>query len=246
MKMPFKNIVTTIAATILLFISLPSNAGLISGPAARTLFDGYQATLGDTFIDFESYAPQTNLTTQIPGITFDTTLARWPSPADPNSGVNVICGPGEPFSSSCSSSAPGDQMIGGVRPGNITDGQSIYEIAFATPQLRVGLERIFNTFSLTRFYSGATLLAQHQNTASREFVGFIAGTDLITRVEMDGLPEVLPTGRTVYHVGYTDNLFFGDVPDDVPPPAVPEPATLALFGLGLAGLGFARKKKKSA
>jgi hypothetical protein len=236
MKIPFKNTVTTIAATILLSISLPSSAGLIFGSAARTAFEGFQTTLGDTFIDFESFTPQTNLTTQISGVTFETTLQRWPSTAPVSLEVNVICSPSEPFTVTCA--AP-DQMIGGVRTGGVTDGQSIYEIVFDTPQLRVGFERIFNTSSLTRFFSGATLLAEHQNTVNREFVGFIAGTDLITRVEMDGL-----FSGGVYNVGYTDDLFFGDVPAGIP--GVPEPATLALFGLGLAGMGFARRKKKSA
>ena len=243
MKMPFKNIVTTIAATILLFISLPSNAGLIFGAAARTQFEGYQATLGDTLETFDGFAAQTDLTTQIAGLTFETTYKRFVPPAGPISQpVHVICSPSNPYSPSCTPSDGTNRIISGTGTnGGATDGQSIYEIAFDTGMLRVGLERIFNTYSLTRFYSGSILLGEHQNTANTEFVGFVTDTaDLITRVEMDGV-NVSGT----YMVGYSNDLFFGDVPDDVPP-AVPEPATLALFGLGLAGMGFARKKRKSA
>ncbi len=177
--------------------------GLITGASARAQFENFQVSLGDTFIDFESFTPQTNLTNEVPGVVFRTTRDRAFQRDDPiSTGVNVIC-PATPFSTTpCV-----DHSIGGVRAGNITDGQSLYEIVFDTPQLRAGIIRNWNT-AVTRFYSGTTLLAGYQSTVSDEFVGFIADTDLITRIELDGLLVDVDT----YNVGYSDDLFFGVVP----------------------------------
>ena len=111
--------------------------------------------------------------------------------------------------------------------------------------LRAGIERIGTASdSLTSFYSGTTLLAQHTHTANTEFVGFVSdAANPITRIEMDAL-GTCGTTSIVHCVLYSDDLFYGTRPES--PPSVPEPATHALFGLGLAGLGFARKKRKSA
>ena len=216
-------------APMLLLISLPAGATLVFGTAARAQFDDFAATLGDTYESFDGFAGQTNLTTQVPGVTFRTTADGFGFGANRpaiNLEVNVICSPGNPFSG-CQATET-DHLIGGVRSAGITDGQSVYEIVFDGGQLRAGLTRTWNTFSLTRFYSGTTLLAEHQNTANEEFVGFIAeASNLVTRIEMDGL--IPPTGRCcVYQVGYADDLFFGDVAQNTGG-TVPEPATLLLM-----------------
>jgi hypothetical protein len=136
-----------------------------------------------------------------------------------------------------------NRIIGGTGTnGGATDGQSRYEIAFDTGMLRVGLERIANTAALTSFYSGATLLGQHQNTANTEFVGFLTdAANPITRVEMDGL--ACPGAAFATCVLYSNDLFYGNRPESV---GVPEPAALLLMGLGLAGLGVARRRKLNA
>lgn len=230
------------AATVcaLLAASASSSAAMISGAAARAQFEGFVAALGDTHESFDGFAAQTNLTTQIPGLTFRTTVDGFgfhlPPPAGSrgtpvNLEVNVICSRANPFGSSCSDS---NRLIGGVRSGGVTDGQSIYEIIFATGQLRVGMARsFFGNLQLTRFYSGANLLGEYQNAGSDDFVGFVTdAANLITRVELDGLPTLNPTnGLVTYNVGYTDDLFFGNTPQ--PSFAVPEPSTLLLLLPGL-------------
>ena len=206
-----RKIATGIALPALLSLSAVSNAGLISGPSARAQFENYQATLGDTLQTFDGFPAQTDLTTQIPGLTFETTFKRFIPPPGPVSlPVHVICDGGNPYGTVCSDT---DMIISGTGTnGGATDGQSVYEVAFDTGMLRAGLDRIFNPFSLTRFYSGATLLAEHQNTANVEFVGYVSdAANLITRIEMDGL--LCDVRTNTFCVGYSDNLFYGNVPE---------------------------------
>lgn len=199
----------------LLLINLPSYAAgqLVFGPTARTQFEDFKTRLGDSFQDFENI-PVSNITTTalIPGVTFRTTRDRaFQHDNAISTGVNVICSPAQPFSGSC---ANPNHHISGVRAGNTTDGQSVYEIEFTTPQLRAGLLRNWNTDTRTFFYSGATLLASHQNTVGLEFVGFIADTDLITKIVIDGAntpANGFPRG--IYQSGYSDDLFYGTTPD---------------------------------
>lgn len=237
-----RKFITGLAAPVLFSISLSSNATLIFGPAARTQFENFQTTLGDTLETFDGFAAQTDLTTQIPGLTFETTFKRFlPPPGPISQPVHVICSPSNPFSSVCSSADGTNRIIGGTGTnGGATDGQSRYEIVFDTGMLRVGLERISNTAALTSFYSGATLLGQHQNTVNTEFVGFLTdAANPITRVEMDGL--ACPGAPFATCVLYSNDLFYGNRPPSQAP--VPEPATFLLMGLGVAGLGFARRRR---
>lgn len=245
MKIP--STLQAVTITALLAASAPANAGLISGSAARTQFENFVSTLGDTYQSFDGFAGQTNLTTQIPGLTFRTTVDGTGYHLPPPSGsrgtpvnleVNVICSPTNPFNSYCG--ADPNRLIGGVRGGGVTDGQSIYEIVFDTGQLRVGMARtFFGDLQLTRFYSGSDLLGVYQNTASDDFVGYITdATHLITRVELDGLPTYQSNGYVTYNVGYTDDLFYGATPQSTGG-TVPEPGTLLL--LVLPGLWAIRR-----
>lgn len=240
-----KQSVVSLTAVTLLGISLPSSATLITGDTARLEFEDFQTRLGDNFQDFQSFNPLTHLTTQVPGVTLRTPF--WRSgfnsgefPVAAGTGVNAIC-PEAPFSSG--GCASGRRLIQGVRNGNITEGQSPYEIIFDTPQIRAGLLRSWNTFSLTSFYAGNTLLATHQNTTNTEFVGFIADTASITRIVIDGLSEVIPNRGGVFQVGNSDDLFFGNTVDPlIDNGSVPEPQTLILMLLGLVGLRMRVRK----
>ena len=109
------------------------------------------------------------------------------------------------------------------------DGRVGYEIVFDETQGRAGIERVWNTSSLTRFYNEAgELLAEHQNTVNTEFVGWFAeavdGSDRVKRIVMDGLA---PGGTR--QVGYSDNLYFGL--------EIPAPGALALVVLGAITAG---------
>lgn len=211
---------------IAFFVTLPGpvSAALVTGPSARTQFEGFRDTLGDTFVDFESIA--TGLYTTLPGLplTLGTTEFRWPlpeilAPADTPVALNptgfIV--------------TPLNHRLMGVRAGNIPDGQARYEIVFDQPQRRAGLFRIWNTRSVTRFYAGVVLLAEHQNTVNQEFVGFIADSDAmstwVTRIEFDGIPDAPESvSNKLYQVGEVDDLFFGSV---APLPAVTlDPTTL--------------------
>ena len=175
--------------------------GLIFGPAARTQFENFQAVAGDTFIDFESVATGTNLTTQFSGITFASNIST----------TGIPFGPVHVEVSGAFSGTDGNTIVGSpCDPGCVDDGRVGYEIVFATPQRRAGLERIWNTSTKTQFYNASdTLLAEHVNTVGTEFVGFIAdgtvpATDWVSRIQIDGN---LLTG--VRQVGYSNDLFYG-------------------------------------
>jgi hypothetical protein len=239
-----KTIIAGIGMLAACLVTQSAAAGLIYGPSARTQFENYRATLGDTLQTFDGFAAQTDLTTQIPGLTFKTTYKRFiPPPGPINQPVHVICSGSNPYGTVCTGVNATNRIISGTGTnGGATDGQSRYEIVFDTGMLRVGLDRIFNTFSLTRFYSGATLLSQHQNTANTEFVGYVSDSaNLITRVEMDGLPCGTNSFGTVWCVGYSDNLFYGNRPSNQG--QAPVPTTLALLVLGIAGIRYQQRKK---
>jgi hypothetical protein len=128
----------------------------------------------------------------------------------------------------------------GVRTsGGLPDGQSIYEIAFDTPQRRAGVERRWFDHAVTRFYSGSNLVGEREKSGTDwtpEFVGYVCDSDdpadWITRIELDGTVY-----QGAYQVGATDDLFYGSVP-------VPEPSALLLTALALLGLAFYGWRRK--
>ena len=221
---------TLLMITLMVIIGMPTlaSAGLVYGPDARTQFETYRDTLGDTFMDFEDVP--TGRYHSLPGISFDTTAVRWPDIIDPWFGPIFV----EDYHR-----YPNHQLMG-ESGYQALDGQSRYEITFNDPQLRVGIFRPWNTYSLTSFYAGSTLLGTHQNTMDFEFVGFVSDSANITRIVMDGEIETLSTGREVYQVGAADDLFFGSRPSE----PIPEPATMLLLGSGLVGLAGTKLRKK--
>jgi hypothetical protein len=199
----------------------------VFGTSARTEFESNRDDLGDTFYDFES-TPSGPLS-GLAGVSFKTTLNRFGTHRPLDLPVAVL-----PWD--FVANAP--KAIIGIRSGApryIPDGQNQYEIVFDTAQRRAGVQRNWNTFSLTRFYSGTTLLATHRNTVGNEFVGFVSDSNdsstWITRIELDGL-----TTNGVYQVGMTDDLFFGSVA------TVPEPNSALIALVGLATCSFIRRR----
>lgn len=210
---------------VLLFPSRAS-AGLVFGPDARTQFEDLAAAFGDTFIDFESLATGTNLTNQFSaqGVTFASNIST--------SGVPF--GPFHVEVSAAFSGTDGNTIVGSPCAGCSDDGRVGYQIVFAEPQRRAGLERIWNTSTLTQFFNASNaMLGEHVNTVNREFVGFLADgndplVDFVARIQID---TISPSSSR--QVGYSDDLFFGTV--------VPEPTTLALLALG--GLAAMRRRR---
>jgi hypothetical protein len=196
---------------VVLFAVMPPGialAGLVKGPDARTQFEDFQHSHCDTFIDFESLP--TGLYDELTGfpLTLNTTYFRWPlpgGPAPPNTPVALL--------PTGWITTPPNHRLMGVTASHVPDGQSAYEINFDEPQRRVGLYRIWNTYSITRFYSGSTLLADHINETNHQFVGYICESDdpdtWITRVEFDGIPlEPESEDNKLYMVGEVDDLFY--------------------------------------
>ena len=124
-------------------------------------------------------------------------------------------------------------IVGTPCTGCIDDGRYAYEIAFTQPQRWAGVERQWNSSTITRFFNPAeNLLAEVGGTM---FIGFVADTDTadnwVQRIEVDGTG---PFGQL--QVGYTDDLFFGTA-------AVPEPATSAwVLGSAIGLLALTRGK----
>jgi hypothetical protein len=151
----------------------------------------YHHEEGAAYIDFESEAegPLDPLEANGVTVSFRTTQQRYPSTVDVDWPVVVL-----PYSF-VTSTPSGTNELMGVRTGTgLPDGQSRYEIRFSEPQRRAGVQRNWNTYSLTRFYNEAgKLLGEHRNTTNREYVGFLAGADdqggWVARIELDGAVE---------------------------------------------------------
>lgn len=210
-------------AAALLTSTLPAQT-IVHGLVARTEFETYHEIFEMDFIDFESVPIGAINTALQPshGITFFSTIAT--------NGTAIIPPHNAYVSAASVNGDTSRKLVGTPFVFGSDDGRVGYEIRFDSPQSIVGLERNWQTgYALTRFYnSEGTLLATHVNTASVEFVGWIADFNdpltWVSRIGIDGLSQ----GGT-RQVGYTDDLFFGTF-------AIPEPSTVVLLSLGLAGL----------
>lgn len=190
----------------------PVAAGeIIHGPDAQAAFEGWRDSLGDIHVTFDEpeavNGPLAPLDVSGVTLTFATTQQRYPSLVDVDYPVVVL-----PYSFVSSTHNGTNTLMGTRSSGGLPDGQSRYEIAFSEPQARVGLLRLWNTSSLTRFFNeSGELLGEHQNTEPTEFVGWVADgperAQWVSKVVMDGLN---PGGT--YQVGEADDLFFGTAP----------------------------------
>ena len=213
-------------------------AGVVSGPSARTQFEGYRDSDGDAYVSFESMpgGPVAPFTANGVDVTIRTTQVRYPSIVNVDYPVSVC-----PYGFVTSTNNGTKELMGTASPSGSPDGQSRYEIRLSVPQLRAGVQRDWNVYCVTRFYNATgTLLGEHQNTANREFVGYVADTAddaaRVARIELDGV-----NAAGGYQVGFTYDLFFGGEP--VVPPAgtlVYGPSARALFETLAAQAGDTR------
>ena len=204
-----------------------ASAAVLTGVDARNTFEDYLSQFGGTFIDFDDLegGGLANELTASHGVTFATIENRvrqshhshqrlclghqsrhWPPRA--GRGYPVHC---------CTD-----------------DGRYPYEIAFTQPQRWAGVERKWDSTTITRFFDPSdTLLAELTGSM---FIGFVAETESteawVQRIMIDG---VGPSGEL--QVGYTDDLFFGTA-------AVPEPADAAWL-LGLIAILALRTYKRT-
>jgi len=201
---------------------LPASGAVQSGPDVISLFNTY----GGSFTDFSGLSGGF---TQVPGLlgaTFQTTRDR--SFFNDNAVVQSV------FATSVDGNTA---FIGTRADGSLPDPQSLYQIVFDDPQLYAGLDRRFNTRSLTHFYNGNTLLYTHQNAINTDFAGWVGDEQdfdtWITRIVLDGLEDPANQGdpRGLYQTGYSDNLYFG----------VPEPSSLAYGAFAI--LLFGRRRR---
>lgn len=182
--------------------------GLVTGDSARDWFESKQTEDCWMYLDFENFPTGLYTTLEKYNIDLATTEIRWPLPevqAPKNTPVAIL-----PYDYVTS---PNHRLMG-VNRTKIPDGQSKYDITFPYPLLAVGLNRIWNTYSITRFFNESNkLLESHTNTKNHEFVGYIAEgySTMIHRVEFDGLPSDPDSDKNkLYQVGEVDDLFYAD------------------------------------
>jgi hypothetical protein len=202
---------------------LPASGAVQSGPDVIALFNTY----GGSFTDFSGLSGNFSQVPGLLGATFQTTRDR--SFFNENDvTLSVFATP-----------VNGNTAFIGTRADGMPDPQSLYEIVFDDPKYFAGLDRRFNTKSLTHFYNGDTLLYTHQNGINTDFAGWIAENEVdmntwITRIVLDGLLDPEDPGqdpRGLYQTGYSDNLYFG----------VPEPSSLGYGALALFLLARRRR-----
>ena len=191
--------------------------GLVTGAEAHEAFEALREGNLVAFTDFEKVkrGPHTKIKLNGPDgaitVKMRTTAFRYPLPpkgAPKNTPVLVL-----PYGFV---SEPANRRLMGSNPGNIPDGQAQYRLVLSEPVSHAGLLRMWNTYSLTRFYNEAgTLLAEHRNTENHEFVGYVADgpENRVKTIEFDGVREQ-PKSKSnkLFQVGSVDDLYLGTVP----------------------------------
>ncbi|QNN23847.1 hypothetical protein HED60_16750 [Planctomycetales bacterium ZRK34] len=197
----------------------PAKAVFVSGTDARATFDDLVANFDAVLMDFESFTPGTNLTTQVPGMAFESVYFF--STLNPPEHVEVT--------NRVHSEIYGNTIIGSWAPTAVDDGRVIYQIVFDTPHPVAGIFR-YRSAALTTFYNTAGV-ALHTAEGSG-FHGAIIESDdpadWVKRIYIDG--QVIDNTRSV---GISDDLIYGDV--------IPEPAA---WSIGVVGVGLILRRRR--
>lgn len=207
----FFSTIRPLAAIVGLALILPIQvqAGAVSGPDGRALFEEFRDKHDGQFIDFTyGVAPipiDRRLDTEFlasDGVEFQTFLTRE---------LNPILPPWHVYVSAIAGRV--DEIVGVSCSVCGDDGQYPYRIVFTTPQRYAGIVRHWTDKAITRFRApdDSVLYETHVSTSwVKEFQGYVADSaDTSTWVKWIELNGDLdgPTRQ----VGYTDDLFFGTV-----------------------------------
>jgi len=153
---------------------------------------------GDTYVDFESLAPGTQLTDQLSashGVEFRSIEDYNGNPIDNYVLVHDTHGYNE--------------IMGSPFPGASIDGRVIYEIRFTTPRKRAAVERHWNAYeTITQFYnSNDDLLYQYQNLGKDGAFSFYTfGYEVDSADSADWIQRIVLTG-----IGTPSNRQVGNV-----------------------------------
>lgn len=117
------------------------------------------------------------------------------------------------------------------------DGRMGYQMVFDSPQRWAGIQRFWNSFTVTQFYDQNDDLLFEFTGEATPFVGFIADSantdDWVKRIQIDGRPD-----QGTRQVGYSDDLMFGTSNLVL----IPEPTTSTFF-LGALLAGSLRRRR---
>ena len=210
------NRILPLAFALLLFPA-GASATIVSGAAARSMFDDAVTNIGYTLQDFEGFTSDQKLTTNIPGLTFQTHKGATGLPF--NAPVNV------------STRSTTKTIVGTPCSVCSDDGRYAYRITFDTPQAAIGIDRKWSSNVITRWYdTTGALLGEVTGNGYQGYI--VEATDplaqWIGRIEMDGGTPGSP------NVGYSDDLIYGTT-------LMPEPGLAALLTIALGGLALRRR-----